>query len=1618
MELKPIVQQDVTPDTINKDQLNIVNDDIKMKSALSLNKTPKVNQALSFSDKANTLRDTRFNFEEFNVKPDEVYAELSSGELVPKFDNFIKGTNNEERFAESQSTMNKWGNGLLKFGGKTLTAVAGGTLGTINGVAQWIQDGSFQSSYDNDFSDWLDDLNTKMDYKLPNYYTEQEKAQSFGQSLGSANFWANDVLGGLSFTVGTIVSEGIWAYATGGGSLATTAARTGLRAGKFFGEGAALTRALNGVAKIVKTPVIKAFARPNLPVELATKFGQAGQLANTLRFTYTSAGFEAGVEARHYMKEAKEQFYDTFQKQNGRLPNSEEIANFNENLTESGNALYGFNLALVGSSNLAVFGKFLGVKSPIKAPTKWANEMLFGVGMRRGAAGELEKITATKLQSAFAKAYSVGRVPVIEGIWEEGQQSVGKNTASNWVKSTYDPKYLGGTMDIGTAFVEGMGQTYGSKEGWKEIGIGMIIGLLSGTGMNLVQKRGLFAEATEMNKANDQEIQLRNDYTATKLLDRIHTANRIQSFTEAQDEAERVGDITGAELSRKSAIIAHVNNAYNYDLMDESLEEVTAGIRSMDSETLMKQYGLKTEDEVATLKESLINDYSETADSFSKHREFAEYFLNENSFSSMAEANRAREAVAYELTLGEHSHNYSRELLKEIQKEVAANYTTNGQSLSNALEVQDILWSSSFEVRRNYTRAQKSLQEAKLNRDNLEKERVSLERSQNSREDNTATLNRLNQVTIDVQQADQTIQGLTDELAGVLSAAQLQNPYNDESEPFLTTRDFENVETDLRQISKLVDEFSKVSPQRAARLEGLITEYSKSKTAFTRYADLARQLSDSTLGLRGKRNLLKEIALPKESAELTTEFLEGLRLSDSFTLADRAIEVVDNNSGVASVIRRGKAAMTAPVTESPTISTIEDIIKNNAYLLEYVGNEQKVVKPTDEEIAEYKALVEKIRADENIPDNQVTQVRPDYYRKAGNKAKVTPQELARFQELNQKMSDWRIFDGALNDFGISIADLINQDISKNQEITDPIIADELTSEDIVLVSTPTEAVPTRDGVEFRDSAIIQTYENVKVRIFGENYEFSHMNLSTILGRITTPYTVLMQTPSKVDENGYAIEWNKPVLVDVDEAIDNQKVGGTKFTVQMEQGKVPITVTNQSRLQIPLKTFTAIKGALGIDIFKQLTTRTTYSDAYVEDAEGNMVQMESDFVNEDNSGTVATTPDELYSLVYNENTFFKVNVNDAYNEKLKEDYEDGKITYENLVDLVKVYNVSGNNKVIGDLKSNQDIADADPVFLEIRKRAAEVLLKDQVAQSLVPIPFTAKVQHVILGTPNITMTKTEDGVVPQAQPLTQEALEAVTDFGYMQNGSLVLRNQTANVRTDFVDRLGRKTNIPVIVFQQGKFTVAYPVSLVKRAADRTADVAGILANRSLNNAQKATEINNYLIQNKISPKEAGLFYISETNQNMFAGDEISPELNAVLERLNNVADFVDVGTWLNDSYAKENLINDVEITIDLTNRPLRSPKVVINFNDAASTQSPLTWYEEWINTGNISEEKINEIASKLVAEATDMDGRNALTREENEIYVSENERIEKAIETIYKMTEQKQKEAAKEKRKSC
>ncbi len=357
----------------------------------------------------NQQQESKVDLNPNNIAIDDVYTTLSDGTLSRKYDDFLVGVDNEERLAQNQSTASKWGNGLAKFVGKTATNVIGGTVGTLVSIPQAISEGSFSALYDNDFQNSLDDLNTIMDNKLSNYYSKDEKDMNFFQKLGTANFYANDLTNGLSFLVGAAVSEGIWATATGGASLAVAAGKYATKIPKFMKSALALHK---GVGRKLFAKTLTKEAK-NEAIK-ASNWAKAG---NTLRFAMTSAGYESGVEARHYLNQAKSNFLQQYAlDNNGAVPSASEMSTFTEDATNSANALFGFNMALVGGSNVMTLGKLFGVmpkssKAMTTGTKGYLNKKLFGLGVKGTAEEGFEKIGRKKFQKLALGGYSKLKTP-------------------------------------------------------------------------------------------------------------------------------------------------------------------------------------------------------------------------------------------------------------------------------------------------------------------------------------------------------------------------------------------------------------------------------------------------------------------------------------------------------------------------------------------------------------------------------------------------------------------------------------------------------------------------------------------------------------------------------------------------------------------------------------------------------------------------------------------------------------------------------------------------------------------------------------------------------------------------------------------------------------------------------------------------------------------------------------------------------------------------------------------------------------------------------------------------------------------------------------------------------
>ncbi len=425
---------------------------------------------------------------EFDVPKAALYDRLSDGSYIAKYENYVGAKGNENRLAQKQSATEQVFNGLTKNLVKTFNYAADSIVGTAYGIASGISKGSLSAVYDNDFSNWMDDTNKKLDNKLANYYTDEEKSQNWLKSLGTVNFWANDVAGGLAFVGGALLPDVALAAVTGGATLSTSAAKFGAKIGiKALAKegGESLIKA--GIRKGAEKLSEKMGANALKTYTYARLGSKVGSVADNALFLARTSNFEAGMEARQNFKDSVDTFYNTFEEKNGRQPTYDEAKEFMNNARSAANGVYGANMAILSVSNAVMFGKKI---LPSGLSTKMSNigNRLVGLGTKVETVAAKEGVGsviqtsmrgASRTQKIVGRSYNLLRKPLTEGLYEEGFQGVAGKTMQNYLEAKYDPQHTD-TYSAWSAMHDAFNEQYTSNEGWKEMGIGMIIGFAGG----------------------------------------------------------------------------------------------------------------------------------------------------------------------------------------------------------------------------------------------------------------------------------------------------------------------------------------------------------------------------------------------------------------------------------------------------------------------------------------------------------------------------------------------------------------------------------------------------------------------------------------------------------------------------------------------------------------------------------------------------------------------------------------------------------------------------------------------------------------------------------------------------------------------------------------------------------------------------------------------------------------------------------------------------------------------------------------------------------------------------------------------------------------------------------
>lgn len=644
----------------------------------------------------------------YDVPKAAIYDKLSTGELVPRFENYKGATGNENRLALEQSATEKVWNGLVKNSAKALNYALDNVIGTGYGLVSAVTSGRFEDIYDNDFGNAMDDINKKWDYALPNYYSDEEKSMNFLQKMGTANFWANDVGNGLAFVGGALIPSAIMSVATGGAGLpslgtglAKTSAKLGLKTAGKVGTGliddvvrgtvAATDDIAEATASATRIGKYTAEAERGASwlktMSRSSYAKKGGDILSTAGFLARTSSFEAGMEARQAMKSSMDRFISTFEERNGRPATLKDIQDFTKDATKAANSLYGANMAILAVSNSIMFGKTLGAIGPNTSKLfNNAGNRLIGLGTKAGEeAGTIAVRTATRGQKILGNTYKILGKPISEGIYEEGFQGVASKTMESYLNHKYDPKHIGG-YDMWSEVTDAFAKQYGTNEGWTEMGIGMLIGGFGG----VFQKQGVAGFGKNSWKSARTELENQVE-EANKGVDKIKGLNRASSAQAfGQMAANKEATNNNFDISNPSIANTVANTEFIKSQMSvKSPKEIKADFEAIVDNMQLSESDLQAiggESNIDAYKQGLKDDFNQTAQDLMQANKIVDALgLNRKLKDTPGNLSQIGEAVAMSFVLGKQGLYNAQEIGKQIDSMVGTNGIFNSLQHYNNL---------------------------------------------------------------------------------------------------------------------------------------------------------------------------------------------------------------------------------------------------------------------------------------------------------------------------------------------------------------------------------------------------------------------------------------------------------------------------------------------------------------------------------------------------------------------------------------------------------------------------------------------------------------------------------------------------------------------------------------------------------------------------------------------------------------------------------------------------------------------------------------------------------------------------------------------------------------------
>lgn len=1462
----------------------------------------------------------RFNLTGPEISLEDSRYRLSSGTWIPKYESYIPGVDNDTRLSRSQGRTEKWMRGLGKLAGKTALYGLGGVIQPFYGIYAGVSRGNFNAVFDNDFTRWLDDQDKKMDYGLAHYYNREERDMNFLQSMTTANFWSNDFLSGLAFTAGAVLSSAVYSGA-GLMNLARTGARAGVALARI-GKAASDTKKAFGV-----------YLR-------AARTGQRiGKGLDTLAFLGTSTSWEASVEARSMLMEAEENFRQSYRNAYGREVPYEELMRFRADNANAANAVFAANVGILSLSNIAVFGDMFGMDLGVD---KFIKRNIFGVGAERMDNGMLRTITPKKWQKVAGNTFNIIKRPVSEGLYEEGLQGVASKSAEDWVESRYNPMAIRQNIGYMEAIKNGFKETYGSNQGWKEIGIGMIIGSIMGRKTFGGIKE--WSQDMSRNKGMVEAYNTNAGALTTAAVRAIRGSMALNAQLSGIDTSyESDGRIINKDFS--DAVFNRLRYDSEMGMLDDTKENFRTVVESIPNSDIASDMNM-TDEQVNEYKADLVNEFNKKVDNFTMANRFADSLtegISNRSFNTYI-SNMVYNGLEAKDNLDDIASQLNRLYKNDIGEALDVYSHLNPDSYKAISELME-LTSRMQALEKGILRLQRMAmgeERFERNKDKLAKKTDELAKLT---EDKIVLERKL--ATMVNSEADLSSLLFSDRSNRQISASDLMAAYN-------TITDLENV-VSIRGVDNHKEAMA------------LLSEYRHNLVAYKNINESLRRMRDKRFIRSQERGFMKILSNAWGKTYEEDDSKYDFRNTDNSDVNalyanDQAIDKAFNDG----LIGEDEAFMFKTYNHMIARS-METDIQSGDNIVENVPDDEDLLNPSDDRSTDIAIKIWN-----------------------GNEDILSPRERQIYDNNKDRIDD--IIKGfgdnpiaRLNKIRSMIDRLnINGDVSDNiKDAIDNIIDININGLDQDQVK---EAIKTYNdlmneadnGNEFEQDKLNETIDIINNYSDGPLLQFvewmrlydngsiavKDYDKSIPMGDVLTesePGTSTGRTEVNAAQNPVVLMAQKREIG----GVMYYEVGGMRLdrfmdslglkrsdATDTDNGRVMdftngtdiftvIESDNHSRWMISEDDAQAFENATGVILGRQTALSTSiWFMVYRKGQDGSIVPYYTGDTFGSNNESV--NQEAVANLRKDNIVRFKMDMSDPYTKELYDKYnslnavdpnsDETKSAYRDLVDNMVIKIVDSDGNFVSVLKANDP--DSKGSNADLRSMAFE-LYRDNVGSVAgeIDIPFVGTVTSVLPGRPNFSVSDDNGTLMVSENDFTNETVGKVESVGYIENGEVTMRDNikynifpfcTAIVRDKYGDY--KDSRIPVVAIKTGNGrNYLYPVRLKNQDISSFSSMIGSMADRITEGLGGGVSIDDIMDLNNAIAR-SGLD--NKTYMIPLTGDVdvIKKRLGAIKEAASKMPMTTDVRGWIGDSRTKEDiLMNDVTINIDLNNDPFIAPK---------------------------------------------------------------------------------------------